>query len=272
MADRSASVPARNVGSMRCVEIVGGNVRCSDAFWLGGLEVLLVARPVGGGGGGDVYCIHSCGHGSLAKFVLLDLAGHGQERDNVAQSVHTLLHHYGGETRPAPLLTQLNRRYKAFVFPSIYSTVVSATYHHEKNEFRFANAGQPRPICWSAERPAWSVVQPAEQSDCGLPLGIQGEACYTEESILLGEHDVLFFASDGLPEVRNQNDDFLEPEGVLKLLAGASTEVREHSALSQLAEAFLRRVEEFQGKKDFDDDVTLLWMRRLPDATKIELP
>jgi sigma-B regulation protein RsbU (phosphoserine phosphatase) len=250
--------------TVKCVEILGGNVHSTDTFVASGLELLLVARPAGGGGGGDVYCIHSCGHGALAKFVLLDLAGHGQGRDAVARSVHTLLHRLGSEIRPGPLLSQLNRRYDAFVPPPIYATAVSAVYEPERSKFRFANAGQPRPFHWSVERSRWAIVEPAEKSDCGLPLGIKPSACYREESLALDEGDLLLFTSDGLTEIRNPQDEFLEPEGVLEFLEEFSLEVRRGSTLAELASAFLRRVEAFQAKKKFEDDVTLLWLRRLP--------
>jgi hypothetical protein len=37
--------------------------------------------------------------------------------------------------------------------------------------------------------------------------------------------------------------------------------------LVRLAAAFLRRAERFRQTKEFEDDVTLLWLRRLPAAT-----
>lgn len=248
----------------QCIEILGGNVFRTETFLSSGLEILLVARPAGGKGGGDVYCIHSCGHGTLAKFVLLDLAGHGQERDAVARSVHTLLHRYGNEVRPAPLLSQLNRRYHAFPFPATYTTAVSAVYEPGRDEFRFSNAGQPRPIHWSAEEGRWSIVQPVEESDCGLPLGVQADACYREENLTIAEGDLLLLTSDGLSEIRNPEDEFLEPEGVLRILDDSVAEVGPRSTLAQLAEVFFRQVAAFQGKNEFEDDVTLLWLRRLP--------
>lgn len=250
--------------AVKCIELLGGNVFRTETFLAGGLEILLVARPTGGGGGGDVYCIHSCGHGALAKFVLLDLAGHGQARDTMARSVHTLLHRYSNEIRPSPLLVQLNRHYTGFVLPPIHATAVSAVYEPGTGEFRFANAGQPRPFHWSAGHRRWSVVRPATDSDCGLPLGIQSDGCYTEESFFLGEGDLLLLSSDGLPEMQNSRDEFLEPEGVLKFLEEATHKARPGSTLAELAEPFLRRVEEFRGGKQFEDDTTLLWLRRLP--------
>jgi phosphoserine phosphatase RsbU/P len=258
------SVPAEENGPPRCIEILGGNVRRAEALLLGGLEVLLVAQPTGGGGGGDIYCMHSCGHGALAKFVLIDVTGHGQARDAFARSVHDLLHRFSDETQPARLLDRLNHDYDRLSHPMIYATAVSAAYEPGRHEFRFSNAGQPRPLHWSAENQRWRIVQPAKDSDCGLPLGIREAACYVEESISLAEGDILFLSSDGLPEALNERDEFLEPEGVVALLQESAAKTPADSPLVKLASAFLRRVERDRGRREFEDDLTLLWLRRLP--------
>ena len=267
MASKSRSLrnaPTQEDASLRCIELLGGNVRHTEELLFGGLEVFLIARPTGGGGGGDIYCIHSCGHGALAKFVLLDVTGHGQARDGVAQVVHNLLHRYDDETQPAHLLELLSQEYDQLAPPNVLTTAVSAAYQPDSGEFRFANAGQPRPLQWSAQRRQWTSVQPTKESDCGLPLGIRPDACYTEESVILAERDVLFLSSDGLTEARNGGDEFLEPEGVVKLLTESTADTSPRATLVEMAAVFLRRLDQFRSGKDFEDDITLLWLRRLP--------
>lgn len=252
---------------IQCVEILGGNVSRTEGLILSGLEVLLIARPVGAGGGGDIYCIHSCGHGALAKFVLLDLTGHGQERDVFARAAHGLLHRFEDETRPGPLLDHLNQRYNDLALRAVYATAISAVYEPGRGEVRFANAGQPRPFLWSAGARRWGMIRPAEESDCGLPLGVKDRACYSEESVALGVGDALLLSSDGLPESRNERDEFLEPEGVLKLLAESTAATAPGSTLLGLASRFFRGVEKFRQGKESEDDLTLLWLRRIAAQT-----
>lgn len=43
-------------------------------------------------------------------------------------------------------------------------------------------------------------------------------------------------------------------------------------ALSDLAQAFLKKLRSFHGRPDFDDDLTLLWVRRLPGSDAGDLP
>ncbi len=244
--DSSARVSSSARSPLQCIEILGGNVWRTEAQLIGGLEVLLVAKPAGVGGGGDIYCIHSCGQGALTKFVLLDLTGHGPARDAVAQAVHNLLHRYDNETQPARLLGLLNQEYGGSAPPNVLATAVSAVYQPDAGEFRFANAGQPRPLRWSARQHVWTLVQPASESDCGLPLGVKPDACYTEESVMLAERDVLLLSSDGLYEARNGQGEFLEAEGVLELLNDSAAHTLPGETLVEFVQSF------FGGLRNFD--------------------
>ena len=264
----SGSVPNSAAAEMievrDCIEILGGNESRTELRTVAGIEVLLVARPAGAPSGGDIYCLHSCGHGTLAKFVLLDLTGHGRERDLIARTVHELLHQYSTETSPAQLLEMLNRTYDRLGLRAILASVVGATFDPSLGLFRFSNAGQPRPLRWSARRHQWAFLMPVQESDCGLPLGVTAAACYEEETVSLSPGDTLFWFSDGLPETRNAAEEFLEPEGVLQLAQDCTDEIGAASPLATLGHAFLRRLEQFRGGMDFQDAVTLLWARRLP--------
>lgn len=169
--------PARLGNSGGCVELVGGNESRTELRTVAGIEVLVVARPAGAPGGGDIYCPHSCGHGTLAKFVLLDLTGHGKERDAIARTLHELLHQYSTETSPAQLLEMLNRTYDRLGLRAILACGVGATFDPSLGLFRFSNAGQPRPLRWSARQRQWAFLLPVKESDCGLPLGVTAAAC-----------------------------------------------------------------------------------------------
>jgi serine phosphatase RsbU (regulator of sigma subunit) len=186
----------------------------------------------------------------------------------MAQVVHSLLHHYEDETQPAHLLELLNQKYGDLAPPNLLATAVSAAYLPDSGEFRFSNAGQPRPARWSARRHEWTLVQPTSKSDCGLPLGVRFDACYTEESVVLAEGDALFLSSDGLHEARNAENEFLEPEGVLRQLNDSTVDISPGATLAELAASFLRRLEEFRGGRDFNDDVMMLWIRRWPKSAQ----
>ncbi len=256
--------PARPGNSGGCVELLGGNESRTELRTVAGIEVLVVARPAGAPSGGDIYCLHSCGHGTLAKFVLLDLTGHGKEQDLIARTLHELLHQYSTETSPAQLLEMLNRKYDRLGLRAILASGVGATFDPSLGLFRFSNAGQPRPLRWSARQHEWGLLMPVQESDCGLPLGVTAAACYEEETVSLSPGDMLVLFSDGVTETRDADGEFLQAEGVLQLAQDCTDEIGGASPLPALGHAFLRRLEQFRGGLDFQDDVTLLWARRLP--------
>ncbi len=255
-------------GSGACIEILGGNELRTDAALLPGLELLLIARPAGSPAGGDLYCLHSCGDHTFAKIVLLDITGHGERAALVAQNIHALLHEYSAETDPGRLLDSVNRQFGDVAPRGFLATSLCAVFDSRLSELRFANGGQPRIVIWQAEKERWITVAPARQSDCGLPLGITATACYDEETVGLSLGDILLLSSDALPETQNAAGDFLEPEGALRLLQEATEDLPDNFTLSSLAQEFLRRVEQFRGEPGFDDDLTILWLRRLPNADR----
>ncbi len=109
-----------------CVEVLGGNQARTQTMVLAGLELLLVARPVGGHGGGDLYCLHSCGHRNFAKIVLLDVSGHGDRSALIANDIHRLLHEHSPDTSPAQLLDLVNRQFAHFAPQGILATSLCA--------------------------------------------------------------------------------------------------------------------------------------------------
>ena len=141
-----------------CVEVLGGNECRTEALAVAGLELLLVARPAGASAGGDLYCVHSCEHRSLAKIVLLDITGHGERSASMAWSVHHLLHLYSTDTEPSRLLDVINRQFAQFAQPGILAASLCAVYDSRRSQFRYANAGQPRILFWQAQNGRWTTL------------------------------------------------------------------------------------------------------------------
>jgi len=256
--------PARPDNSRGCVELLGGNELRTDAVVLPGLELLLIARPAGSPAGGDLYCLHSCGGHTLAKIVLLDISGHGQRSALVAHAIHPLLHRFSRETEPGRFLDLVNRQFAEFSPHGFLATSLCAVYDSRRGELRYANGGQPRILIWQATNRHWTTLMPAQQSDCGLPLGVTATACYEEESVLLHPGDMLLVFSDGVIETRNAAGEFLGPGGVERLAQDCTDETGAASPLAALGRAFLRRLEQCRGGLDFQDNITLLWARPLP--------
>lgn len=247
------------------MEVLGGNDSRTQALVLAGLELLLVARPAGAQAGGDLYCVHSCGDRALAKIVLVDISGHGERSAFIARALHHLLHRYSQDTQPTRVLDLVNRQFPHFAPSSVLATSLCTVYDSRRSELRYAYGGQPRILFWQAGQRQWTNLAPPQDSPCGLPFGVTLTGCYEEKSISLRPADMLLMFSDGVPETRSLSGTLLQPEGVLHLAQECTEQMPSaFFPLAALADAFLRRLQDFHGGSDFEDDLTLLWLRRLP--------
>jgi len=259
-------------GPAPCVEVLGGNQARTESLRLVGLELFLVARPVGTGAGGDLYCVHSCGEPAVAKIVLLDVTGHGVRAASVAQAVHGLLHRHSAATQPSHLLELLNREFPQVALPGVLATSLCVVYDSGRSALSYANGGQPRLLFWSARERRWASRGPGWDSSCGVPFGVTEGACYEDEKLPLEPGDLLLLFSDGVLETTGPTGGLLQPEGALRLAQECTDEIPKGFSppLSDLAQAFLKRLRSFHGRADFADDLTLLWIRRpvtlRPDA------
>lgn len=263
--DDSRREAAACEGPVPCVEVLGGNQARTESLALAGLELFVVARPAGAGAGGDLYCLHSCGEPAVAKIVLLDITGHGVRAASVAQAVHALLHRHSAATRPGQLLELLNQEFPQVAPAGILATSLCVVYDSGRRALNYANGGQPRLLSWSARERRWTSRGPSWDSSCGVPFGVTEGACYEDENLPLEPGDLLLLFSDGVLETTSPTGGLLQPEGALRLAQECTDEIPKgfSPALSDLAQAFLKKLRSFHGRADFEDDVTLLWVRRL---------
>lgn len=259
----SAQDPSSNPPG--CVEVLGGNDSRIEALVLSGLEILVVAFPALGQAGGDLYCIHSCEDRTLVKMALVDITGHGQRSASIARDIHQLFHRYALEIKPGQLLADVNRQFSQFAPRGVLATSLCAVYDSRDGSLDYAYGGQPRMLSWQARRHQWLTLEPSQDSSCGLPFGVSLAGCYEEESLSLRPGDILLMFSDGALETRAASGALLQREGVLRLAQECTDAMRSgFFPLPALAEAFLQRLEEYRGNPSFEDDITLLWARRLP--------
>jgi phosphoserine phosphatase RsbU/P len=119
-----------------------------------------------------------------------------------------------------------------------------------------ANAGAPRPI----------LVRDAEIKEIkidGTPLGMFPGIEYETVTLVLKPNDILVFASDGIRESMNAQE---EPFGFARLTKVLRKQALGHSAES-IAKAILEATDEFSGRPaEAHDDRTLVVLRRTEDS------
>jgi len=99
------------------------------------------------------------------------------------------------------VLSLLNKRLRVRPVPGRYSSMIYALFDPDTGVLTFSNAGIPLPlmVCTEGCRSLGAG---------GFPSGMFSDACYEIHTVKLSPGDAVLFATDGLHEMRNaQNED-----------------------------------------------------------------
>jgi len=101
----------------------------------------------------------------------------------------------------AAVLSLLNKRLRVRPVPVRYSSMIYALFNPVSGLLTFSNAGNPLPLLVSSEGCR-------SLGEGGFPSGMFPDASYEIHSVQLAPGDAVLFATDGLHEMRNaQNED-----------------------------------------------------------------
>lgn len=247
------------------MELWAGNERAHRHVRLTGLEADVFGLPTGGPEGGDLCALFSCGAERVTRIVLADCVGHGFDASRVAAHVHQLLHAFRDVRDTAGLLAALNNEFtlsgQTPGAPLRLTTVVTATFDPRTGEFNFAYAAHPRMLLWS-ER--WRRWQPIGEGLEGLPLGFIAGEVYSQLSVRLEPGDTVLAFSDGAIETRSPAGEQLTARGFRELAQATMARVSRQPGLQDLVVALFEAIGRFHGAGEFEDDLTLLALRRTP--------
>jgi sigma-B regulation protein RsbU (phosphoserine phosphatase) len=245
-----------------CMELWAGNERAHRSLELAGLEADVIALPSGAERGGDLSAVFSCSD-NLARVVLADCVGHGYVASEVARHVHHLLHKHQDIRNTATLLSALNDE---FTLDSERSkgalrltTVVTGTFDGTTGEFNFAYAAHPRMFLWRAREGKFLEIGEGLEN---LPIGFVTGEMYNEQSVRLHPGDMILAFSDGATEAQSPRGEQLTPRGFLQLAESALARLPQPVRLPDFSSALLEGLQSFRNGADFEDDVTLLTLRR----------
>lgn len=214
--------------------------------------------------GGDLYALFSCGANRFARVVLADAVGHGFTASAVAAYIHGLLHQYSDIQDIAGLLGALSRTFQSRESPGSslrLATVVTANYDRSNGEFNFAYAAHPRMLLWRARETDWYAL--GEEMG-GLPLGVVAGEEYSQSSVRLEPRDMVMAFSDAVTEVKSPSGEQLTAEGFVSVARTIVSRLPRETPLPDVSAGLLQAVSGYQGSARFEDDLTLLLLRRGP--------
>lgn len=218
-------------------------------------DIDVIYRPMAGVSG-DFYDFYIRGN-RLEGMAVFDVSGHG-----VASALVTLL--------AKSMLFRLFSRFKGLPLGEVISR-----FNHELLEelgdadnfltgilislldngrAEFVNAGHS-PILIKDSKGEVSIVCAGQDEDRGPCLGIPGvNARYRECSFTFDSGDTLLIFTDGLVETRNSEAGMFGVDRLMKTWSSQPTGL----TAAQQNQALLEVLNVFSGKKEFDDDLTMV--------------
>ena len=149
---------------------------------------------------------------------------------------------------PKNILRRINRPMYLKLDSRMFTALSFASIDTKKKELRFSNAGQTYPILKRGTR-----VLPLEVKGARLPLGVKEDVPYGELVVKLKKGDTVIFYTDGIPEAKNEEDEFYGFER-FKALAGTSDGL----SATELRDRILNDVKSFTAASPQYDDMTVV--------------
>lgn len=201
---------------------------------------------------GDFYQMIPRDSGNEVVVLVADVVGKGLGASLVTASLEALA---SGPIEaghpPGEICRRLDRRLHARTSSGKFSAMFIASIRANEDQFTYANAGLNPALLVKASGRAYQL--PAS----GPPLGLLLGADYGESSRRLKEGDLLVIYTDGISEAVNAAD---EEYGLRRLTSVCRRHRRK--SLEEIAAAIESALEDFVDGFPYDDDRTLVLVRR----------
>ena len=210
--------------------------------------------------GGDFYDLLPYGVGRLAV-ANGDVSGKGTAAALYGSLAIGILRElvHDNEASPSAMLEQLNGRLLAARLDARFIAMQFAIYDAALRELTIANAGGTLPL----------LIRNGEVSEvnvAGMPLGLLPEAEYDEVRLNLSPGDVVVFASDGIQEAMNKDQEEFGVDRLKALLAATHPSDPGY----KVAQRIVKATDEHTGPGRMPHDDGTLLVLRVTDDTEAD--
>lgn len=263
VADRTGSSVsderALDPHEMKCMEIWGGTEPTEQPLKTPGLDGWIYARPYQGArAGGDIHYVSMCGAGNISRFLVADVAGHGEPVAELARDLRKLMRRHINNPDTSGLARAVNDEFAGLSGDGGFATAIMLTYFAPTDQLIVVNAGHPRPLWYEAADRQWrfldaSCAECDERGPRNLPLGVIPETGYEQFAVTLGKGDLILLGTDSLIEATDERGRMLGEEGLLALAREAPI-----GGPDDVGRTVLDRLERHRGGRPAEDDLTLV--------------
>ncbi len=195
--------------------------------------------------GGDYFDVVELADGRLA-LCIADVTGHGVGAGILSSMTKSaFLTELRHDPSPVALLRNLNETLIRVSSGKMFVTFAYALIDWPRRTARVATAGHPPVLHRSGP-----IVTPLRTPS--LALGMRADASFHEIQRTIDAGDSIVLFTDGLTETRNAREEQFELERLAGIVAGSAGDPQ------NVSENIFRALEQFRGRRDSDDDVTLL--------------
>jgi sigma-B regulation protein RsbU (phosphoserine phosphatase) len=219
---------------------------------INGFEVAvksLAARIIGG----DYYDFLRGRQEDTTRIVIADTMGKGLPAGLLMSNVQGALRILADDIpSSAQLISRLNqwicRNVPLTKFISLFCLNVGAD---SEGGFTYVNAGHCPPIMFRADGNV-EYFQPT-----GAVLGVAESFLYQERSSTFHPGDLLLLYTDGVTDAGNSREEMFEEQRLVDYVSG-----RRGESPAEIVFGLLSEIRAFTGRHDFDDDLTVVAIRR----------
>ncbi len=237
---------------LQCAQIWGGIDEADDTIASPGLTASLYSSSGDGNKGGDIYYISLCNSTYITRVAIADVVGHGEMVSKMSQSLYESLNKYKDGLNGSELLTDWNRDALERGITAM-TTGIIATYYREDKSLSFVYAGHPTMLLNCKGTTKWEEMNHESDHANNIPLAVDANANYEQQSIKLNSGDRILLYTDGLIETPSENN---EAFGLQRLVS--TLEENAEAPLDELKQRITTALCQHASGKLDHDDVTLL--------------
>lgn len=210
--------------------------------------------------GGDHFNVFRLSERHVGAYVL-DVSGHGTSAALHSVSLSHVLHplpHQGGILKrlgeesggwgvrePRAVALELNRRFPLIERSGHFATFLYGVLDVPARRFRYVRAGHPGPI-----HVARGGTRAVDEGG-GVPIGVDADAEYDDQTIQLEPGDTLLLVTDGVAETRGPRKEDFGVQRVVRAVEGAK-------GARDAVDSLCARLGDFRGGRPARDDVTVV--------------
>lgn len=244
--------------ALRCLEVWSGNQKFENAISVPGIDAWVVSQPYAGAiGGGDIHYVSLCGGGKIARFIVADVAGHGEPVSALALKLRALMRRHINKLDQTRFVRSLNKEFAELAGGGTFATAVLMSYFAPTDQLVICNAGHPPPLWYRSKTSTWQVlrhdIRDRLKRASNLPLGIVEPTSYHQFVVQLDVSDLVLVYTDALIEATNAAGRQLRESGLLNLVSRLDAKDP-----NRLCRSLLDAVADYHNHAPSEDDATLV--------------